>query len=189
MTWQDAAAATEHLGEIGGKRELDLDRVAAFGHSAGAPLALWLASRGNRTPGADLGGAPTVSVRAAVAAAGVCDFARQWPERLQAVFREIIGGSAADVPERYAAISPIQLLPIGVPLLVIQGSADSTVPAFFSEEFAASARAAGDDVSLVIADGAEHSDVRDVASSHWPTLRASLLEFLNRAVSGSGVAV
>jgi acetyl esterase/lipase len=189
MTWQDAAAATDYLAEIAGRHGLDLDRVAAFGHSAGAPLALWLASRANRTPPADLGGSPKVTLRAAIAAAGVCDFGRQWPDRLQAVFQEIIGGSAADVPERFAAISPVQLLPIGVPLLVVQGSADSTVPMSFSEEFAAAARAAGDDVSLFIADGAEHSDVRDVASSHWPQVRASLLAFLNRAVIGSSVAV
>ena len=83
----------------------------------------------------------------------------------------------------------MQLLPIGVPLLVVQGSADSTVPMSFSEEFAAAARAAGDDVSLFIADGAEHSDVRDVASSHWPQVRASLLAFLNRTVIGSNGAV
>jgi len=184
MTWQDAAAATEYLSQIAGKHELDLERVAAFGHSAGAPLALWLASRGNRPPAADLGGSPEVTVRAALSAAGVCDFGRQWPDRLQAVFRAIIGGSATDVPERYAAISPVQLLPIGVPLLVVQGSADSTVPRAFSEEFAASARAAGDDVSLFIADGAEHSDVRDVTSSHWPRVREQLLQFLSRSLSG-----
>jgi acetyl esterase/lipase len=185
MTWQDAAAATEYLAELDQRNGLDLNRVAAFGHSAGAPLALWLGSRGGRATIQELGGAPTVTVRAAIAAAGVCDFGREWPERLQAVFHEIIGGSSTDVPERYAAISPVQLLPIGVPLLVIQGAADTTVPMSFSEEFAASARDAGDDATLLIVPGAEHSDVRDASSPHWPTVRSSLVEFLNRALSGS----
>jgi acetyl esterase/lipase len=188
MTWADAAAATDYLVKVRDQHQLDLNRVAAFGHSAGAPLALWLASRGARTPLAELGGAPAVSVRAAVAAAGVCDFGRQWPERLQAVFHEIIGGSLADVPERYAAISPVQFLPVGVPLLVVQGAVDTTVPSSFSEEFAAAATAAGDTVTLLIVDGAEHSDVRDAASPHWPSVRTCLVEFLEKTLTGIQVA-
>ncbi|HEX3245500.1 MAG TPA: alpha/beta hydrolase, partial [Chloroflexota bacterium] len=118
-TWQDAAAATDFLAGIADERGLELDRVAAFGHSAGAPLALWLASRASTTPSAELGSVPSVAVRAAISASGVCDFGRAWPPRLTAVFQELLGGSSTEVPERYAAISPVELLPIGVPQLLI----------------------------------------------------------------------
>jgi acetyl esterase/lipase len=178
-TWQDAASATDFLSSIATDQKLDLNRVAAFGHSAGAPLALWLASRTSRPPLAELGGAPAVNVRAAISASGVCDFGRKWPERLQAVFRELIGGSPESVPDRYAAISPVQLLPIGAPLLLVHGTSDSTVPVRFSEEFVASARDAGDHVDLLVVDGAEHSDVRDVAATQWPAVRSALIDFVN----------
>jgi acetyl esterase/lipase len=44
-TFQDVADAADHLFEIASEYDLDLDRVAAVGHSAGGHLALWLAGR------------------------------------------------------------------------------------------------------------------------------------------------
>ena len=188
-TWQDAAAATDFLHGIASERSLDLDRVAAFGHSAGAPLALWLASRASKTPSAELGGAPSVMVRAAISASGVCDFGRAWPPRLKSVFQELLGGSSTEVPERYAAISPVELVPIGAPQLLIHGTADSTVPVQYSQDYVTAADRAGDPARIVVVEGAEHSDVRDVAAPQWPVVRAALLDFVNETLGVSLVAV
>jgi acetyl esterase/lipase len=188
-TWQDAAAATDFLTVIADDRGLELDRVAAFGHSAGAPLALWLASRAGKTPSAELGGAPSVAVRAAISASGVSDFGRAWPSRLKAVFQELLGGSSTEAPERYSAISPVELLPIGVPQLLIHGTADSTVPLQYSKDYAATAQRAGDSVRLLAVEGAEHSDVRDVVAPQWPTVRAAILDFVKESLGASLAAV
>ncbi|MFN0070773.1 MAG: alpha/beta hydrolase family protein [Chloroflexota bacterium] len=182
-TWQDAAVATDFLQTIAEEHRLDLDSVLAFGHSAGAPLALWLASRNRAAMQDELGGAPSVLVRGAISAAGVCDFERDWPERLQAVFRELLGGAPDQQSERYAAVSPARLLPLGAPQLLIHGTADSTVPVRFSEEYVAAAQSSGDAARLVTIAGAEHSDVRDVTSPHWPAVRQAILEFANETLS------
>ena len=44
-TFLDVAAGVDHLRELGDAYPLDLDRVYAIGHSAGANMALWAAAR------------------------------------------------------------------------------------------------------------------------------------------------
>ena len=63
---------------------------------------------------------------------------------------ELLGGGPAEVPERYAAASPVQRLPLGVPTLLVHGARDDTVPVTFSLEFRAAAVAAGDTCDLVV---------------------------------------
>ena len=74
----------------------------------------------------------------------------------------------------YAAASPIDRLPLGVPLLCVHGRADDIVPISQSEDFVAAARAAGDDAELVAVDG-DHFVVIDPASDAW----AAVLDFLD----------
>ena len=60
------------------------------------------------------------------------------------------------MPERYAAASPAERLPLGVPVLLTHGGRDDIVPPVMSERFAAAARAAGDDVELVLEPDEDH---------------------------------
>lgn len=182
QTWQDAGAAADFLAGLAEEHRLDLNRVAAFGHSAGAALSLWLAGRHRVPPFGVLSGDARVKVRAAIAAAGVCDLARDWPERLRATFNELMGGTPAEQPVRYAASSPIQLLPMRVPQLLIHGTADTTVPVGYSEEYVDAAKWSGDDARLVTIEGAEHPDIRDAASPHWPAVRAEIISFLGESL-------
>lgn len=185
QTWEDAALAVDHLKDLAGPHNLDLSRVATFGHSAGATSALWVAGR-SRVPGdSQLHSNSGLSVKAVIAASGVCDFHRQWSERLTAVFAELFGGTIAEKSEAYESISPSQLLPLGVPQLLLHGTSDSTVPVSFSLEYVALARARGDDASIVEVPGGEHSDTRDVSSKYWPQVRTAILEFLNRTLGAS----
>src|SRR6185503_6890806 len=57
----------------------------------------------------------------------------------------LLGGEADAVPERYAIASPAALLPLGVPQLLVHGTRDDIVPAGQSRDYAAAARAAGDE--------------------------------------------
>ena len=61
---------------------------------------------------------------------------------------ELLGGSPEQVPERYAAASPAQLLPLGVPILLVHGARDDTVPVSLSRDFQRAAIAAGDACDL-----------------------------------------
>ncbi len=154
-TLDDVAAA---LDALAGVAEADPARVVAVGHSAGGQLALWLAARRDGT----------VRLRGAVSLAGVCDLVRADAERLgDGATRAFLGGSATEAPGRYAAASPAALVPLGVPQLLVHGGRDEVVPPSHSRDYAAAARAAGDDVALVELAEADHEDVVDPGGAAW----------------------
>jgi acetyl esterase/lipase len=160
----DAAAAVDALATV---PDADLERVAAVGHSAGGHLALWLAAR-SRLPADAPGASPRVGVRLAVALAGVCDLARGAEEGLgDGACVALLGGAPARVPEHYAVASPATLLPLGVRQVLVHGGRDDVVPPSQSRDYAASARAAGDDVELVEVASADHFDVIDPHGGPW----------------------
>jgi dipeptidyl aminopeptidase/acylaminoacyl peptidase len=82
---------------------------------------------------------------------------------------ELLGGSPGDVPERYAAASPAELVPLGTRQLIVHGLRDDVVPPEMSRAYADRARAAGDDVELVECDEG-HFDCLDPASESWAAI-------------------
>jgi alpha-beta hydrolase superfamily lysophospholipase len=66
-------------------------------------------------------------------------------------------------------------VPLGVPVLLVHGDRDDTVPPLRSREFAAAARAAGDDVTLV-EPAADHRQVVDPGHPAWAAVPAWLGE-------------
>lgn len=150
-TFDDVAAAVDALDP-----ELPLDRVVAIGHSAGGHLAAWLAAR---TSG--------VRLRGAVSQAGVLDLADAARNGVgNGAVQDLLGGGPDEVPERYAAASPIARLPIGVPVTCVHGTLDGNVPIRQSERFTA---ASGDE--LVVLDGVEHFAVIDPTTAAWRACR------------------
>jgi acetyl esterase/lipase len=163
-TLVDAAAAVDALE---GVPDADLERIAAVGHSAGGHLALWLAARSKLPPDAP-GASPRVHVPLAFALAGVCDLARGAEEGLGGgACAALLGGGPADVPERYAMASPAALLPFGTRQVLVHGGRDDLVPPSQSRDYAAAARAAGDDVELVLIDDADHFDLIGPSHRAW----------------------
>ena len=152
MTFDDVRAGIDAVTTLAA---LPVDRVVTIGHSAGGHLALWaaaahgavtdvgLARRRHRPPGtcARLGLSSDANRCASSAAA---------PSRC---------------PERYAEASPMALLPIGVPMLLVHGDRDENVPVDLSIAFAEAARASGDDVELVVRPGIDHFEVIDPGDS------------------------
>jgi acetyl esterase/lipase len=168
-TLDDVAAAVDHLAElpahrhVGTSATLDLARVVAIGHSAGGHLAAWLATRE----------APRVRVTAVVAQAGVVDLRLASELRLsRGVVHRFLGGAPAAVPDRYAAASPAERLPLGVPALLTHGGRDDIVPPVMSERFAEAARAAGDDLDVALEPDAGHYAHLDPASRLWHAVTA-----------------
>jgi acetyl esterase/lipase len=148
-TVEDVGAAIDALADR--PEPLDRARVVAIGHSAGGHLAFWAAARRE----------PRVALSAAVSQAGVVDLDLAAELRLSnGVVLDFLGGTPEEVPERYELASPARRLPLGVPLLLVHGEEDDTVPVRSSLAFAESARAAGDDCTLVTLPGGhfEHLD-------------------------------
>lgn len=167
-TFLDVAAAADHARELASRHPLDLERAIAVGHSAGGHLALWLAGRDRIPPGTTLHRPVPVPLRGAVSLGGVVDLRRTWELRLSGgVVRELVGATPDEAPERYAAASPPELLPLGVPQTLIHGTEDESVPYELSVRYHAAATAAGDEVTLIPLEGVGHFEPVDPRSAVW----------------------
>ncbi|MGH9392084.1 MAG: alpha/beta hydrolase family protein, partial [Vicinamibacteria bacterium] len=157
-TFLDVAAGADHLRRLASSHPLDLARVAAFGHSAGGHLALWLASRGGLGEGSEIrGSSEALPIGGVVSLAGVTDLRRAAEERVcDTMAAELLGGRPEDVASRYAEASPIERLPLGMRQRLVTGSLDAIVPPGFGDDYAATARAKGDDASHTLVQGAGH---------------------------------
>jgi acetyl esterase/lipase len=168
-TFEDVAAAVDLLADAA--PGLPLGRVAVAGHSAGGQLALWIAGRHRLPPGAP-GAGPRVRPVAAVAQAGVVDLVAAARDHVgNGAVVDVLGATPEADPVRYALTSPMALVPLGVPVLLVTGDADETVPSSLSASWAAAARAAGDDVTLHVEPGEGHMGHVDPASGVWAVAR------------------
>jgi acetyl esterase/lipase len=152
-TLEDVVAGIDAIAQ---RDELDGDRVVAIGHSAGGQLA-FRAVQNTR-----------VRLRAVVSLAGVLDLVAGARANLgDGACQAFLGGEPEAVPDRYANASPAARLPLGLPQLVVHGPNDDVVPAGQSRDYAAAARAAGDEVELVEPAGADHFDVVEPTHPAW----------------------
>jgi acetyl esterase/lipase len=168
-TFEDVAAAVDALEDV--DAPLDLDRVVAIGHSAGGHLALLAAVRRD----------PRVGLAGVASQAGVYDLVEA--DRLdlgEGATARFMGGHASEIPDAYAAASPTELLPVGVPLLLVHGDADQRVPVEMARRYAEAARAADDEVDLVIRPGDDHFVHLDVSSGAWADVVGWLERFAAR---------
>jgi acetyl esterase/lipase len=165
-TLEDVGAAIDFLQTL--DAPLDLARVVTVGQSAGGHLAVWAASRE----------APAVPLAGAVSQAGVHDLREA--DRLglgDGATAEFMGGSADERSDAYADASPIERLPVGVPALLVHGEADDVVPPSQSSAYAEAARAAGDEVELILRPGEDHFVHLDVDGRAWADVTAWLERF------------
>jgi acetyl esterase/lipase len=176
-TFEDVAAGIDALADLRGM-PLDLARVVAIGHSAGGQLALWAGARPGLPAGAP-GAAPRVRLAGVVGQAAVCDLRIAHARRSgNGVVRRLMGGSPRRVPERYELASPIARLPLGVGQLLVHGERDRVVSPAQSVDYAAAARAAGDDdVTLVVRPGEGHFEHLDPGGGAWGEVVSWLARF------------
>jgi acetyl esterase/lipase len=179
-TLVDVAAGIDVLAEI--EAPLDLAHVTAVGHSAGGHLALWAAARptlASGTPGSD----PRVRIVAVVSQAGVADL------RLAAELSPSAEPTHALLgdPERdagaYDHASPRELLPLGVPQLLLHGDRDDTVSLRIAQSYADAAVAAGDACELRVLPRTGHFEHIDAGSHAWRSAREWLETYVSAARS------
>lgn len=179
-TFLDVARAADYLRELAATYELDPDKVITLGHSAGGHLALWLAARSRISPESPINAhEQPLALAGAISLAGVLDLHMAYQLHLSndAVV-ELLGAGPADVPARYAAASPASLLPLGVPQVLIHGTADAHVPIQVSQHYVAAARLAGDTLSYFEPEGVDHFDVINPGTEIWELTVRALLRLL-----------
>ena len=173
-TLEDVAAGVDHLETAAEDHNLDLGRVSAIGHSAGGHLALWSAIRPHLADGIP-DPATRVPVRGVIALAGVSDLAVAHAAGIGGdAVEEFLRRSPEDGPERYSAASPAELIPLGVPQVLVHGTEDDAVPVAMSRAYADAARAAGDTVTLHELPGVGHMELIDPNDPAWHVAATAL---------------
>jgi acetyl esterase/lipase len=156
-TFLDWAVAADHVRQLAKRHPIDLTRVVAVGHSAGAHAALWLAARGRLPADSPVRGGPPLPLRAVVAIDGVADIARfigvQAEVCGKAVMEPFMGGDPSQQPDRYAQGNPFALLPLGAPTVLVASEVMSPDEA---ERVAAAARERKDTVVVLALKDAWH---------------------------------
>jgi acetyl esterase/lipase len=167
-TLLDVARAADSVTQLERDYPLDLSRVVAVGHSAGGHLACWLAARPHIPNSSPLFSPDPLPLSGVVALAGVLDLRRAWELRLSNnATGALLCGSPHEWPERYAAASPIELLPLHMPQTLVHGTADTNVPFELSERYAAATSASGGDARLIALPGTDHFDIVDPRAPQW----------------------
>lgn len=182
-TFLDVAAGADHLNKLAQEFPLDLDLVAAIGHSAGGHLALWLVARHKLTAESTLYKQNPLPIRGVVSLAGVGDLGSpNLQEICGGVIQKLMGGTPADVPERYAQGSPQELLPFGVPQTLIQGAKDQIVTEGSVRDYFETVKKSGDKVDLILLPEAGHFELVIPTSFAWPVVRKAIETLIHSPV-------
>ncbi|HXZ86324.1 MAG TPA: alpha/beta hydrolase [Myxococcota bacterium] len=181
-TFRDVAAATDFVRSLAHDHPIDLARVVAIGHSAGAQLALWDLARAKLPAKSALYRASPLPLHGALALGGPGDL-RGIATAADSfcgggVIEALLGGTERAVPAHYAEASAAALLPLGLPQVLVTGSDDRIMPPRAAAPYVRAAKDSGDVAELVEIRGASHFDLVSPSSRAWPTVKAKLLELV-----------
>ena len=145
-TFEDVGAAVDYVRTLATTHPLDLTRVVLLGHSSGAHLALWAASR--RKLGDPIAGDHPLQILAVVAIDGPGALAPFIGVDAQVCGKPAIvplmGGTPTEKPRAYTLASPAEHLPLGVHQILVLGEL-----APLMQPYVAAAQASGDMVDVV----------------------------------------
>ncbi|HVI04929.1 MAG TPA: alpha/beta hydrolase [Sphingomicrobium sp.] len=182
--YDDIEAASNLLAKNARRYHLDMSRVVLAGHSAGAELAEWAAGQKNIPARSVLAKKSKVRFKALVSINGPGDLApiAKLADQVcgAGTFAMLTGPVSAARPDPLADTSPVQLLPLGIPIYLISAANDHVVPTPLVEAYAEAARKAGDHVTLTIIPNASHVDPVEPQNKAFETT----LDVLVKAVNG-----
>jgi len=169
-TFTDVGKGVDALRDSALKYNLDLNRVVVMGHSAGGQLALWVAGRRRVPRGSPVYSDSPLPVRGVVSLAGIADiqvYAERGPQGCAEGGPRVMGGTAAQHPDRYAAVSPSEILPLGTEQVLIWGEEDTIVPEKLFEAYEAKAKRLGDALEIIRVKDAGHHELCSPESPAW----------------------
>jgi acetyl esterase/lipase len=162
-TFFDVAHATDALREHAATYDLKTDRIAAFGHSAGGHLSLWLAARHKLPAASPLRMDNPLKINAVLNSGGLADLKASapvtLPDCLASIMGDLTGKPSTTRADVFADTSPAELLPIATRQVSLNGDKDGIAPPSLGEGYTARARAAGDTAETVIVPDTGHVEL------------------------------
>lgn len=164
------------------KYDVDPQRIGAFGHSAGAQLAVLLGLEDTRDNSDPALAKYSSRVQAVVDVSGPTDFTRDHDADGDAFLTRFLGGAYSKRPELWRDASPVFHVAKGdPPFLIMHGTQDEEVQISQSQELADKLQAAGVPVSFIKVD--------DVHTFHTTEARRELaiqtLAFFDRYLAAA----
>jgi len=159
-TFEDIACGVRFARATAGEYEGDGSSVALIGYSAGAHLSAVVALAGDEFAGDCRAEGGSALPDAFVGLAGPYD-----SDEFSPLLIPFFGGSLIESGEAWAAGNPYSYVDrrTELPIHLLQGTADGTVPQRFTIEFATALETAGHVIDLTVVDGAGHRDMVDPA--------------------------
>jgi acetyl esterase/lipase len=195
-TFRDLSDATDFVHELAAKYPLDLQRVAAVGHSSGGYFAAWVAGRQHLPAGSPLVGSSPVKLAGLVLLDAFLD-----PQVIDSrgvdgdlfcgepILARLVGGAPESVPDQLRQASPLSLLPFGVPQAYVVSSlrypvtparplaGGRTILAVL--DYPALAKEAGDSVSVQIVPNADHFDFLKPTTKAWAAVEPAIVKIFD----------
>jgi acetyl esterase/lipase len=170
-TFQDVGRAIDLLRQEAPRHNLDLKRVVALGHSAGGHLGLWAAGRANLPKSSPLHVDDPLPIHAVVSLGGLPDL-KGSSEAIALVCGDNIvarltGPATPEHPDVFADTSPVSLLPLRTPAIMIHGVYDSISPPWHGSNYRRLARAKGDRVEVLAIPDAGHFELVWPKADAW----------------------
>lgn len=138
----------------------DPERVILIGYSAGAHLSAVIALAGDEFAGECVGPEASPLPDGFIGLAGPYD-----SNEFSPLLIPFFGGSTTATPDSWAAGNPFSYVERrpNLPVHLLHGAVDGTVPASFTTDFAEALESAGHQVQVTVIEGAGHRDMVDPA--------------------------
>lgn len=181
-TFLDVAHAADALRDQAAAYNLDINRVAAIGHSAGGHLALWIAAR-HKLPGySPMRMDNPLKLVGVVNSGGLADLKASRPVTqrscLSEIYDQLVGPISSTRANVLADTSPAEMLPLKVRQVSVNGHDDGIAPANLGEGYTRRAKAAGDSADVVVVLNTGHVELVSPGTEAWDIEVATLKDML-----------
>jgi acetyl esterase/lipase len=162
-TFLDVAHAADAMRTHAVGFNLDLMKVAAFGHSAGGHLAMWLAARPKLPRNSPMWTEDPLKLVGVVNSGGLADLKASAPvtqrECLASIMDQLTGDISAQRADVLSDTSPVSMFPLRVRQVSMNGEEDGIAPAMLGEDITRKAKAAGDRAEVVVVPATGHVEL------------------------------